>query len=181
MVKQYLIMFLIFLMLFIFSIGCRQPKPNEIEKINIAPISPQRMLELIEANNTILSAIQGTSNFKNISELKQYAQNFYTQDVLSEYLTDKTFLTDNNTLHSPILKKEKINKKTIDYQVSTKSIEFINNTQMICVCCFDSSEMSNLKFTTTYNEPTQNWVLTSILFTFLEKNNNKNDTIVSLL
>ena len=151
-------------MLLALSACYKEPKPEEIIEIDVNRISQQRMHELVEANNEILSAIYGTSNFQNTSELKQYAQKFYTDKIVNEYLTDTIFqINDEGTLYSPTLKKEKINKGTLNYEIDVHNVGFVNETQTFSVRFFDTNTTHNVQFVAIYDKTAKDWVLTSLV------------------
>ena len=67
------------------------PKIIKEEETNITKISTERMQELVSANNDVVDTIYGNPKFFTTAELRGHISEFYTDDVVKNYFSEKIF------------------------------------------------------------------------------------------
>lgn len=135
------------------------------ETIEIDTISPERMEELVLANNDVVSTIYGEPKFFTTAELRGHVAEYYTETIVREYFATRVFYDEDNKIQCNISVQEgQENLANLEYKIDTKNIYFLNGCQTFTVTFSDDNTKFDLKFTVCKDEKSNEWVMTDIFF-----------------
>lgn len=156
--------FLVFCILMFSITGCSLfgPKIIKEEETNITKISTERMQELVSANNDVVDTIYGNPKFFTTAELRGHISEFYTDDVVKNYFSEKIFYDKDNKVCSTISVDNRKNISEMEFTINENNIEFFNNSQTFTVVFSDGETEYSLKFTAIFDKETSDWMLCDI-------------------
>ena len=139
-------------------------KKTIVDDTKIEKISNERMEELVLANNDVVNTIYGNPIFFTTAELQVHVYEYYTKNTVEKYFTDKLFYDDKDgNIKCNIKTDNRKNIATMKYSIEYNSIFITNDTQTFTVVFSDKSTEYSLNFTATFNEETNEWLLTDIV------------------
>lgn len=135
------------------------------ETIDVNTISPERMEELVIANNDVVSTIYGEPKFFTTAELRARVSEYYTDIIVREYFATRIFYDEDNRIQCNIVVQDgQQNLANLDYKIDYTNVYFVNGTQTFTVTFFNEKTECKIKFTACLDETTNEWVLTDIFF-----------------
>lgn len=165
--KKIILFFLIFIILIGNLTGCSLFEEKVVieETTSLTTISPERMDELVMANNDVVSTIYGEPKFFTTAELRAHVSEYYTSVIVREYFATKVFYDEDNEIKCNIVIQDgQENLANLKYKIDYKNVYFVNGTQTFTVTFFNDEIEHKIKFTACLDETSNDWILTDIFF-----------------
>lgn len=133
------------------------------ELITIEKISQDKMEELVEANNDVVSTIYGNPKFFTTAELRGHVSEYYDEKVIDTYFTKKIFYDKDGKIISTIKTENRKNISEMNFTINTSDISIVNDKQNFEVVFSDGETEYKIEFTAIYNKNISDWVLEDIV------------------